>query len=183
MRSLWGGRSNAAMYGYTCSLERGELGHTLTRDENLRQVCGRRASGDPKVARVASAFLLATLVKRPSSCCATSVALEAARILQLRLSRGADAARLQPTPFTRGCSQKAARNPWLSSLIRYAEWSEKTRHSQHPTPRTYAAGSAGAEPVNWRCAIAAIPIKPPMPIDSTAVDGTIIIAPFSFSPS
>ena len=49
--------------------------------------------------------------------------------------------------------------------------------------RLYAAGSAGAEPVNCRCAIAAMPINPPIPIDSTAVEGTIIIAPFSFSPS
>ena len=48
----------------------------------------------------------------------------------------------------------------------------------------YAVGSVSAGvPVKWRCASAAVPIKPPIPIDSTAVDGTIIIAPFSFRPS
>ena len=55
--------------------------------------------------------------------------------------------------------------------------------TQQPSHR-YAAGGAGSGvPVNWRCAIAAMPIRPPIPIDSTAVDGTIIIAPFSLRPS
>jgi hypothetical protein len=37
--------------------------------------------------------------------------------------------------------------------------------------------------VSFCCAKAAVPNRPPIPIDSTAVLGTIIIAPFSFSPS
>ena len=38
-------------------------------------------------------------------------------------------------------------------------------------------------PVNFCCLNAAEPIRPPMPIDSTALLGTSMSAPFSFRPS
>src|SRR5947209_3218766 len=44
-----------------------------------------------------------------------------------------------------------------------------------------AGGVSGVVRACWR--IAAMPMRPPIPIDSTAVLGTSISAPFSFSPS
>jgi hypothetical protein len=155
---------------------RGSLGSFRT----ARRVA-RRNSGEDGVAGLASISRVECRGRVPAPFCGTGHASPDV-IDRIVKGQGLRRRRKSSSSTSKRPGETACRFPLPGS-----RWSSRVGLAGHGLPADQTTGAlpaaAAASPLRLCCRRAAAPSRPPSPIDSTAVLGTIIKAPFSFRPS